>query len=135
MKVVIDTNILLTSIPNQSPNRWIYDAFISKKFIWVFSNEILSEYAEMIGLQYSERAMQIVVSTLLTANNTQRFEPFYKWQLIEQDADDNKFVDCSLGANVDYLVTDDRHFKILKTINFPKIAVVSASNFKSILKI
>lgn len=33
MKVVIDTNGLLNSIPKNSQKRWLYDAFIAKKFI------------------------------------------------------------------------------------------------------
>jgi uncharacterized protein len=88
MKVVVDTNGLLNSIPKNSAKRWLYDGFIAKEFIWVFSNEILSEYAEMIASEYSERAMEIVLSILLTANNTLRFEPFYKWQLVIDDPDD-----------------------------------------------
>lgn len=84
---VIDTHGLLNSIPRNSEKRWLYDAFVSKQFVWVFSNEILSEYAEMIAIEFSEKAMQSVVSTLLTAPNTNRFDPFFKWQLVEADPD------------------------------------------------
>lgn len=104
IKAVIDTNILLNSIPKKGSLRWLYDAFQNEEFIWVFSNEIITEYAEVINREFSKQAMEVVFSILLTAVNTQRFEPSYKWQLVSDDPDDNKFVDCALGANVDYLV-------------------------------
>jgi uncharacterized protein len=135
MKVIIDTNGLLNSIPKNSSKRWLYDAFITKEFIWVLSNEILSEYAEMVASEFSERAMEIVLSILLTATNTFRFDPFYKWQLVVDDPDDNKFVDCAIGANVDYLVSDDKHMKGLLRIDnlFPPVPIISFEQFSKIL--
>lgn len=136
MKAVIDTNGLLNSIPKNSAKRWLYDAFIAKQFIWVFSNEIVSEYSEMIALMYSERAAEIVVSTLLAAPNTQRFESFFKWQLVGADPDDNKFVDCAIGSNADYLVSDDRHIRgLLKVENlFPPVPIITFEQFRVIVR-
>lgn len=136
IKAVIDTNGLLNSIPKNGAKRWLYDAFMAKKFQWVFSNEILSEYAEMIAYEYSQQAMELVVSILLTSENTLRFEPSYRWELVDADPDDNKFVDCALGANVDYLVTEDKHIRRLLTIPklFPPVPIVTFQQFKTILK-
>lgn len=135
MKVVIDTHGLLNSIPKNGEKRWLYDAFIAKKFVWVFSNEILSEYAELISTEFGYRAMELVVSILLTSSNTYRYEPSYKWQLVEQDPDDNKFVDCGLGANVDFIVTDDKHIRSLLKIKklFPPVPVLTFEQFRQLL--
>jgi uncharacterized protein len=43
--------------------------------------------------------------------------------------DRNKFVDCGLIANADCIVTEDRHFNILKTKPFPTISVMKADEF------
>lgn len=135
MKVVIDTNVLLRSIAKQNPERLIYDAFADKKFTWVVSNEILSEYAEIISDRYSIRTMEIILTIILQSKNHQRFELSFKWQLVTDDPDDNKFVDCALGANVDYLVSDDKHIKnLLKVRNsFPPIPIVTFKQFSKIL--
>ncbi|MFM9840969.1 MAG: putative toxin-antitoxin system toxin component, PIN family [Cyclobacteriaceae bacterium] len=53
--------------------------------------------------------------------------------MIKQDADDNKFVDCAIASNSDYIVTNDRHFEILKTIEFPKVQIVNVNEFKELL--
>ena len=132
MKLVIDTNGLLSSIPNGSSRRWLYDAFINKKFIWVFSNEIMSEYEEMIAFEYSPKAADLVLTILLSSANHEKHEPAYRWQLIEEDPDDNKFVDCAISANVDFLVSDDRHITKLRKISnlFPPIAILTFDELK-----
>ncbi len=53
--------------------------------------------------------------------------------LIANDPDDNKFVDCTFAAGCDYLVTNDRDFEALKKLDFPKINIVSLDEFRAIL--
>ena len=65
--------------------------------------------------------------------NTLTVTPYYKWNLITADPDDNKFVDCALNAGADFIVTNDRHFGVLKNIDFPKINVIDIDTFKSII--
>ncbi len=54
---------------------------------------------------------------------------YYRWNLIKQDTDDNKFVDCAIAANANFIVTNDKHFKGLKNISFRKVEVISADEF------
>jgi uncharacterized protein len=44
MKVIIDTNCLVASIPRQNPEYWLYLSFRAGDFDWAISNEILSAY-------------------------------------------------------------------------------------------
>ncbi|MBU6341467.1 MAG: PIN domain-containing protein [Bacteroidetes bacterium] len=46
------------------------------------------------------------------------------------DPDDNKFVDCAIAGQAKYIVTEDRHFNILKKIPFPKVLVLNTDAFK-----
>lgn len=133
MKVVIDTNCLITSIPRQNPEYWLYEAFRNKAFDWVISNEILAEYEEKIAEFYSLQTAELVVNILLIAPNVILAEPFFKWGLIVSDPDDNKFADLAISANASYLVSNDRHFQILKAVDFPTVNVVSLTEFQQIL--
>lgn len=90
MKVVIDTNCLIVSIPPKNPEFWLYKAFESKQFIWVVSTEILNEYYEQLSLFYSESTAELVVEILLSASNVEFAEPYFKWNLITKDPDDNR---------------------------------------------
>ena len=129
MKVVIDSNVLLVSIPKKSKYRPILDAFLSKQFLLVISNDILSEYREIIAQKTNEFISANIVEMILSATNVEKQDIFFYWQLIDSDKDDNKFVDCSIAGNVDFLVTNDRHFDVLKNLDFPMIKVLNIDEF------
>ncbi|HAI75084.1 MAG TPA: putative toxin-antitoxin system toxin component, PIN family [Microscillaceae bacterium] len=135
MKVVIDTHCLLASIPPKSTHYWLYQAFERCAFEWALSNEIMSEYEEKLAEKYSQSTADLVLNILSIAPNTIFAEPFYRWQLIVQDADDNKFVDLAISIGADYLITNDKHFNILKSIDFPKVSVVSLEEFKEMIAV
>ena len=48
--------------------------------------------------------------------------------------DDNKFVDCAVVANATCIVTEDKHFKELEFVDFPKVEVIGIDLFLNILK-
>ena len=135
MRIIVDTNCLLASIPPKSDYYWLYELFKAEKFEWVISNEILAEYEEQLAKMYSQQTATLVLNILSIAPNTLFSEPYYNWQLLENDKDDNKFVDLAIAIDTDYLVTNDKHFNILKNIDFPKVNVVSLSEFKEIMNI
>jgi predicted nucleic acid-binding protein len=54
---------------------------------------------------------------------------YFRWDLIS-DHDDNKFVDCYIAAGAHYLISHDRHFNVLKSVNFPKVNVVRIEEFE-----
>ncbi len=91
------------------------------------------EYAEKIGEFFSGSVAEYVLNSLDDAPNVLFAEPFFRWNLIRNDADDNKFTDLAISVGADYLVTNDHHFNGLKTTDFPRIRVVSLEEFKSIL--
>ena len=71
---------------------------------------------------------------LLTLSNVHKQDIFYKWNLIEVDKDDNKFVDCAISGGADYLVSNDKHFNCLKIVAFPKLSVLSVDEFMGLLE-
>ena len=140
MRVVIDTNCLLASIPPRSPSYALYKEFVAERFTWAVSNEILTEYAEQLTAMYSPATTDLVLTILTVAPNTLFQEAYFKWQLIEQDHDDrdvgpDKFVDVAVAAGADYLVTNDGHFDMLKRIELPKVTVISLQNFLALLNV
>lgn len=133
MKVVIDTNCLIVSIPRKNPEYWLYEAFKQGAFEWVISNEILFEYEEKLSDFYSPLTAELVLNILSISSNVTFAEPFIHWHTIKDDPDDNKFADLAISSNVNYLVTNDRHFNVLKLLPFPTVKVVSLKEFREIL--
>ena len=63
---------------------------------------------------------------------TRKLDPHYRFGFIEQDPDDNKFVDCAIIANADYIVSGDSHFRVLEDIPFPRVGVISLFFYTSL---
>ncbi len=106
------------------------EAFRDEHFEWLISNEVLTEYEEKLSDYYSEKTAGIVLNILSVASNVTYTEPYFKWNLIEKDPDDNKFADLAVAGNADFLVTNDRHFSPLKKMVFPKLNIVTIKEFK-----
>jgi len=135
MKVVLDTNCLLISVPNNSDYHCILTALQQGRYTLCCSNDILLEYEELLARFYKRQIAGNILNFIFYSVQVLMITPYYQWNLITADNDDNKFVDCALNAGADYLVTNDRHFNILKTIDFPQIKVVDLETFKDILKL
>ena len=133
LKVVLDTNILLVSISSKSKYHWIFSNLLDGKYELYITNEILLEYEEIISSKYSEDVAKNVIRTLLHLENVLLMTPFFKWNLIVNDKDDNKFVNCYLISNGNVLVSNDKHFECLKEIDFPKVNVIRIDDFRDIL--
>lgn len=73
------------------------------------------------------------MQTLMRSPNIAKNDPYFHFRLIEQDKDDNKFVDCAIAANAKCIVTEDKHFKVLENIPFPKVEVIGIEDFKCYL--
>lgn len=132
-RFVIDTNVLLVSISRKSQYHWIFEGLLRQGFELAVTSDILSEYEEIISTKYSDSVARNVVRTLLLLPNVIRTEIYYNWGLIQDDRDDDKFVDCAVASNAEAIITHDKHFNILKDIPFPRITTLTISEFKTCL--
>ncbi len=132
-RFVIDTNILLVSISSKSKYHWIFQGLIHHQFELAITTDILSEYEEIISDKYSTSVAQNVIRTLLLLPNVIQTNVYYKWNLMQNDKDDDKFVDCAIASNADAIITHDKHFNILDNIPFPPVKVLEVSEFKGLL--
>ena len=135
MKIVIDTNCLVRILPKKSEYRFLWDAFVHGKFKLCYTTEILNEYEEVLSDYYSTEAAEMVTDTILGVPNTEPVTVYYKWNLITADPDDNKFADCALNSGANFIVSNDKHFNVLKNIAFPKVNVIDIDTFKNLITI
>lgn len=131
--IVLDTNCLLQSISQRSKFYKVWESFILGKYTLCVSNEILEEYEEILSSHISPLVAKIAVESILRANNVLRVDAQFRFGLITTDVDDNKFVDCAIVANADYIVTEDSHFSVLKNIPFPHIEIMRLQEFYNVL--
>jgi len=133
MKIVLDTNCLVVCLPATSPYHCLWQAFRNKQITLCYTTDIINEYNEVMLRFYPQTFVNDVINELLLSLNVKKTDNYYKWNLIYTDPDDNKFVDCALNAGVDFIVTNDKHFNILKKIGFPKLNIVDIESFIKII--
>jgi putative PIN family toxin of toxin-antitoxin system len=133
MRVVLDTNVLLVSIAKKSRYRPILDALLNGAYQLVVSNEILFEYIEVLERKTNAMVAANIAEALLNNSNVIRTEVFFGWGLIKEDEEDNKFVDCAIAGNAKYLVSNDKHFGILKKTEFPKVNIIGIEEFLDLI--
>lgn len=131
LRLILDTNIFLVSLAANSKYGWIYQALINDKFDLVVSNEILIEYQEQISLRYGLDKTDASLDYLLFLPNVILKNPSYLWQLVENDKDDNKFVDCYVASQSDFIISNDKHLHQIKDNQFPQIAVLRYEEFEA----
>ena len=127
--IVLDTNSLIMAISARNIYHKIWLSFLAGDYWLCISNEILEEYAEVISNNINPDVARYVVYTILERKNVRQISAYYKWNLITADPDDNKFVDCAVAANAKYIVTEDHHFNVLKTVVFPVVNVINIDEF------
>ena len=134
MRIVLDTNVLLVCISDKSKYYPIFNAFVNEEYELCVTTDILLEYEEIIKEHMGSFFAEYVLDLTENAPNVRWITKYYKWNLIKADADDNKFADCAIACDAKYLVSDDKHFKILDKIPFPKVEILTAQDFKDIIE-
>ena len=132
-KIVLDTNIILSSIFPTSPYELILRSVANEQYDMYVSTPILLEYEEKINDIFGVKTAKLFIDFCKKTPNVKNTEIYYNWRMIYADPDDDKFVDCSIAANADFLVTNDKHFNILKGIQFPHLKVLKINDFMNFL--
>ena len=77
----------------------------------------------------NKETANIIIEAIVNSSFVEYITPYYRFNLVKADPDDNKFVDCAISANAHYIVTNDHHYDVLKGIAFPHIDVIALKDF------
>lgn len=130
----MDTNCLLASLSSSSEYFIVWKSLQEGLYTLCVSNEILDEYQEIIELKTNAVIAANVINTLVESRFVEYVDPTFHFNLIKRDPDDNKFVDCAICAQARYIVSNDRHFNDLETVDFPKVNLLDLRRFAAFLR-
>ena len=97
------------------------------------NTEILNEYEEILSEKTTKEIAHNVVEAIARLSTTYFQDSYYHFGLITEDPDDNKFVDCAIAADAELIVTNDKHFVILKTVAWPKLTIIRLKEFAALM--
>ena len=118
MTVVLDTNVVLTARVPRHANHPVVLAVAAGRLTIAVSTAIVLEYEEIVTTRASAAQWRQFAALLDLAQqlhgNVRHVEPSFRFRLIAADADDDKFADCAIAAEADFVVTQDAHFHALR---------------------
>lgn len=134
VRVVLDTKVILNALSPKLPYRGVLRDLISGKYEVFVTSEILLEYEEKISQFYGSQTASILLDAFSVSTHVHKTEVFFRFNLMS-DFDDNKFLDCAFAANAHFLVSDDKGFKVLENLEFPKVNVLKLLEFSALLNV
>ena len=133
MRIVLDTNSLIQSISPKSVYHDVWLSVLTGRNTLCVSNDILEENAEILNRLAGKKTADLVLNTIIECKNVVFLMPYFHFNLISADPDDNKFVDCAIQANARYIVTNDHHYDVLRQIEFPKVDIIKLMDFAQMI--
>ena len=127
--IVLDTNCLLQALPSSSPFHKIWTEVLEGHICLCVNTDILEEYEEVLALKTTPEIARNIVDAIAHLSTTIFQNTYVHFDLLPADSDDNKFVDCAVASDAEYIVTNDKHFNPLKTIPWPKVEIIKIVDF------
>ena len=130
MRAVLDTNVLISSVISTGVPHEIVVKGVSSEYQIVVSVATLTEFRDTL-LKYPEKFhmdeddVQHEVETIRYF--AEFVDPDEEITAVEDDPDDDKFLEAAVAGNVDYIVSGDRH--LLDLNSFRGIEIVEPRAF------
>lgn len=115
MKVVIDTNVFVSSFFGGNPKK-IIDLWRKEKITLCLSKDILDEYVEVlrrIGLEDEEELSELL-NLFSKGFNIAFTAKTPEINLVEDDPDDDKFIECAVALKAKAVITGDKALGAVK---------------------
>ena len=114
MLVVVDTNVMISALARQSPIAPLFRAIAKGELRLAITSAIVLEYEEIAaergGPAFAAKVMHWLSLVSASWDTIEQIHPSYQFQMISADPDDNKFVDCAITANADFIITRDTDY-------------------------
>jgi hypothetical protein len=127
-RVVIDTDVFVSSFFGGNPRR-IIDLWKTGKVILCLSRPINEEYVDVLrrlGLG-NEKELGELLSLFEQGFHVLFSAQTPKLNIVLDDPDDNKFIECAVALNAGFLVSGDKQLTAIK--DYMRIKIISPKEF------
>ncbi|MCI8632820.1 MAG: putative toxin-antitoxin system toxin component, PIN family [Lachnospiraceae bacterium] len=127
MRIVIDTNVLISGVFFGGFPRKILSSIVNGKITAYATFEIINEYEEIIQEMIDRKQGHINRTILIPLIKTMEIiEPSSHIEIC-RDSDDNKFLECAKDSHALYIVSGDKDLLIIK--EYENIQIITAKDF------
>lgn len=132
LKVVIDTNVFISGVLVEvgTPSLVIKAWKRARKYQLFITEEIIQESLKVMHRLKVDTGI-IADWDKVIRGNAISVVPARKIKVIKEDPSDNKFLECAIEAQADYIISGDKHLK--KLVEFEGIKIIDVKKFLDIL--
>ncbi len=124
--MILDTNIFIAAYWNKkSASARILRGCEQGRLLLVYSKPIEKEVFFILNRIKAKKPYQDYVAGLFA--NGRLVSPTKHVNLVKDDPDDNKYLDCALASNADYILSNDKH--LLQFHTFRKTLIIRPAQF------
>lgn len=127
MKIVIDTNVLISGVFFGGFPQKILTSIVNQKIIACATTEIINEYEEIVQEMINRKQGHINKSILSPLIRVMEIINPISHIEVCRDPDDNKFLECAKDSNALYIVSGDKDLLVIK--EYENIQIVTAKDF------
>jgi putative PIN family toxin of toxin-antitoxin system len=114
MRVVLDANVFVSAlISSRGAPAQVVDAWLTGRFDVVISAAILTELQRVLAYDRLRKYARIREASAefveLISSQALWVEPAATISVIEDDPSDNRYLECAVGGNAEYVVSGDGH--------------------------
>ncbi|MDI3478252.1 MAG: uncharacterized protein PWQ59_1777 [Thermoanaerobacterium sp.] len=131
IRVVIDTNVFVSILFGSPIMEKLFESCAKHKFIWVVSENIYSEYKRVIEYKKFNFRKEIKEEMLYFVEELAEFIHVTNDVAVSRDRDDDKFINCAIDGNCDYIISGDKDLLEIKEYN--EISIVTVKEFLQII--
>jgi putative PIN family toxin of toxin-antitoxin system len=128
IRVVIDTNVFVSSFFGGNPRK-IIDLWKNGSIVLCLSQEIIEEYLAVLNRLGLDNTKEISNLTRLFAEgyNSIFSAKTSKLEVVKEDVEDNKFLECAVALNSKIIVSGDKHLTSIR--KYIDIVIMSPREF------
>jgi len=133
MKIVLDANIFVSSFFWGGKPRLVLERAIAQMDELFISEEILEEISDVIGrpkFHTGKGRAEYYIKSIKDIGNMVNVKE--KIKNGSRDKTDNKYIECGLAGNVDFIISGDIH--LLEIKEYRNIKIVTANEYLKIFK-
>ena len=108
MKVVLDTNVIISGLTYHGNERRVLDLAKDGRFEIVLSPVILNEVERVLARKFQRQAQDIAHDVSDLRRIATVIDPAPQADAVPDAHPDNRILDCAAAAEADFLVTGDR---------------------------
>ena len=136
MRITTDTNVLISATFWYGASFTIIEKVEKREIELILSEDIISEFSRVLEskeiqekIKNKNLEMKRTVEKIVSLSHI--VKPLKKFNIVKDDLDDNKIIDCAFEGNVDYIISQDNH--LLKIEEFQGIKIINPEDLLKLI--